>query len=132
MRILIVEDEALIAMDLEDILVRLGHEIIGPARTRDEAVRLGDQAQIALVDVRLADGPTGPEIGTILSSTYGTTVVFTTGNPESVMDSKAGIGVVTKPYTPEAIVEALDYAIAQRTGRDAVQTRFMKRIPVAL
>jgi CheY-like chemotaxis protein len=95
MNILIVEDELLIALDLESIVEDLGHKVIGPARTLDEALQLAGDAEVALVDVQLADGVTGPAIAERLSSEHGVTVVFVTGNPEMVRNSRGAIGVVS-------------------------------------
>jgi AmiR/NasT family two-component response regulator len=61
-RVLIVEDEFLIALDIEDALGELGCEIIGPAATVADAMRLIEATppDVAVLDVRLADGSTGP------------------------------------------------------------------------
>lgn len=65
-RILIVEDQPLIAMTLEDAVIGLGHEIVGVAACKADALPLGEIADVALVDVFLLDGPTGSEIGRAL------------------------------------------------------------------
>src|SRR5690606_18071274 len=56
--VLIIEDEPLIAMDIEDIVTRLGHRVIGVGRTRTEAVKLAQKERpgIILADIQLADG----------------------------------------------------------------------------
>ncbi|WP_280637054.1 MULTISPECIES: response regulator [unclassified Rhizobium] len=125
MNILIVEDELLIALDLESIVEDLGHTVIGPARTLDEALELAEQAEVALVDVQLADGVTGPAIAERLSSEHGVTVVFVTGNPEMVRNSRSAVGVVSKPHWPEKVSEALDYAAAIRFGKSLISPRFL-------
>lgn len=132
MRILIVEDEVMIAMNLELILQDLGHEVLGPACDKKGALRSVDSATIALVDVRLADGATGPEIAEHLKTLHGVTVVFTTANPEAVLTSKAAVAVLTKPYNDRAIAEAVVYAEARHEGREVVAPPMLTRIPVAL
>jgi DNA-binding response OmpR family regulator len=132
MRILVVEDELMIAMNLESILEDLGHEVLGPARDKKDALRSVDSAKVALVDVRLADGVTGPEIAEILRAQHGVTVVFTTANPEVVLTSKAGVAVLTKPYDNETIAEAVAYAMARHEGRQVAPPQKLTRIPVAL
>jgi two-component system, response regulator PdtaR len=63
LRILIVEDEALIALELESLLQDDGHLPIGIAATAREAMALGElEPDLALVDVHLADGPTGIDV----------------------------------------------------------------------
>ena len=117
-RILIVEDEMLVAMELESILFDLGHEPVGIVPDLATADNYFDQPlDLALVDLNLRDGLTGPEIGTRLSA-QGVTVVFITANPRLLGNGIAGaIGVITKP-TDEATVKAsVDYALGVREGR---------------
>jgi CheY-like chemotaxis protein len=131
MRILIVEDEFLIAINLEGMLADLGHEVVGPARTKTEALEAADDAAVALVDVRLADGITGPEIAEALRA-RDITVVFTTANPEAVLDSSAGVAVISKPYDEHVIGQAVAYAQAVREGREMPVPPRLTRIPVAM
>ncbi|MGO7419666.1 response regulator, partial [Rhizobium ruizarguesonis] len=94
-RVLIVEDEFLIALDLEATVEGMGMQVAGLANDREQALRLAPLADIAFVDVNLADGPTGPEIGRRLAQEHGIAVVFMTGNPEVVADGvKGAVGVV--------------------------------------
>ncbi len=131
MRILVVEDEFLLAMNLENILAELGHEVVGSASSKQEALDVLDSAQIALVDVRLTDGLTGPELAETLKR-QGVTVVFTTGNPEFVLQSSAGVGVVRKPYDDAIIARAVAYATARHEGRSVQAPPMITRIPVSL
>ena len=107
MRILLVEDEPLIALDLENILERLGHEVVGVAETRDEAVRLAEDEHpdAALVDIKLRDGFTGIETVRRLTEDFGLYCAFVTGNPEQI--TALGAVVVAKPYTVAAIDAAI-------------------------
>ena len=61
MRVLIVEDEALIAMALADSLEDAGHEVVGPAATMAEALALceGAPPELAVLDINLRDGSNG-------------------------------------------------------------------------
>ena len=116
-KVLIVEDENLIAMDVEDMVessaVNAG--VVGFASDKRRALALAPLADIALVDVNLADGPSGPEIGRILAETYGVTVIFMTGNPEMVQGGVDGaLGVLCKPVSPRTVEQSLRYAIARR------------------
>ncbi|KAA0695782.1 response regulator [Neorhizobium sp. P12A] len=127
MRILIVEDEFLIAMDVEDAVRSLGHYILGPVGTLDDAKAVGSDADVALVDVRLRDGVTGPAIADHLHE-RGVTVIFTTGNPEAVIDSKSAIGILPKPYDPHAVNSAIEYAVSRREGRNPAVPRGMLKL----
>ena len=71
MKVLIVEDEGIIAWDLESMVLDNGFEVAGLARTEIEAIALARRADIALVDVQLADGPTGPQIARTLIDLFG-------------------------------------------------------------
>lgn len=110
-RVLIVEDEVLLAMDLEDIVMGAGHEVVGIAHDKHGVSQLGGRPQVALVDLNLRDGPTGQEIARKLTSEGGTRVVFVTANPNQIANPPSGaIGYVQKPFSPEVIMAAIDYA----------------------
>ena len=117
MKVLIVEDEGIIAWDLESMVLDNGFEVAGLARTEIEAITLARKADIALVDVQLADGPTGPQIARTLIDQYGIEVVFMTGNPELVISFEGAVGVVTKPHHLEKVKWALMDALAARTRK---------------
>jgi CheY-like chemotaxis protein len=110
LRILLVEDEPLIAIDLEGILDRLGHEVVGVADTCDEAISIARRMRpdAALIDVKLRDGFTGIEAAHRLRDDFGLCCAFVTGNPEQV--ASGDIAIVAKPYTAaniEAILPSL-------------------------
>ena len=125
-RVMIVEDEALIALDLEEMVAGFGMKVAGLASTSANALRLAPRADIALVDVNLADGATGPAIGAMLARDFGITVVFMTGNPEMVGDGVPGaLGVVSKPVMPDVVEDTLKYAQSRREGGIAAVPRDM-------
>lgn len=113
-RILIVEDEIIVAMDLEETLCDFGFETVGIAADKISALRLGATGpDVALVDVNLRDGPTGPEVGERLARDFGVTVVFVTANPRMLGDGVPGaLGVLPKPYNAAMIKQTLDYVLA--------------------
>ncbi|MGZ2383740.1 response regulator [Rhizobium brockwellii] len=120
-RVLIVEDEFLIALDLEATVEGMGMQVAGLANDCEQALRLAPLADIALVDVNLADGPTGPEIGRRLAQEHGIAVVFMSGNPEVVADGvKGAVGVVQKPVLPSVVEQLVKYLAARRVGMFAV------------
>ena len=120
-RVLIVEDEFLIALDLGATVEGMGMQVVGLANDREQALRLAPSADIAFVDVNLADGPTGPELGRRLAQEHGIAVVFMTGNPETVADGvKGAVGVVQKPVMPSVVEQLVKYLAARRVGMFAV------------
>jgi CheY-like chemotaxis protein len=114
-RILVVEDEILVALELEATAQDLGHEVVGIAADTQTALRLAPTADIALVDVNLRDGETGPAIGRRLAQDYGVTVVFVTANPAQLGDGVPGaLGVVSKPCDERTTAQVISFAQAHR------------------
>ena len=119
-RILIIEDEALVAMELRFVLEDLGHEVVATVAASATARRIVRETEVdlALVDIHLSDGPTGVALGRELGQELGVTVLFMTANPGMVRDGVAGtIGVLSKPTDERAVQTAVDYALRRREGR---------------
>lgn len=119
-RILIIEDEALVAMELRFVLEDLGYEVVGTAADAKTARNIAREAEVdlALVDIHLSDGPTGIELGRELGQDIGVTVLFMTANPGMVREGVAGtIGVLSKPTDERAVQTAVDYALRRRQGQ---------------
>jgi len=118
-RILIIEDEALVAMELRFVLEDLGHEVVataGDARTARNLVK-EMEVDLALVDIHLSDGPTGIDLGRDIAREDGVTVLYMTANPGMVRDGVAGtIGVLSKPTDERAVQQAVEYALRRRVG----------------
>ncbi len=120
LRILVVEDEVLIALELECLLEDLGHVSVGVAGCSADAIALGRSTapDVALVDIHLIDGPTGVEVARQLSRDPRTTVVFMTANAKRIPPDFAGaLGVIAKPYSERVVASALDYVVQCRAGR---------------
>ncbi|MFF8803293.1 MULTISPECIES: response regulator [unclassified Methylobacterium] len=120
LRILVVEDEVLIALELECLLEDLGHVSVGVAGNAADAVSLGRSTapDLALVDIHLIDGPTGVEVARQLSADPRITVVFMTANAKRIPPDFAGaLGVIAKPYSERVVASALDYVTRLRAGR---------------
>ncbi len=117
-RVMIVEDEMLVAFHLESIVEDLGFEPVGIATdTREAHALCGARPDIALVDLNLRDGPTGPAIGRWLGG-EGVSVVFVTANPAMLGAGVVGtLGVVSKPCDDGCLQAALTYACDRRQGR---------------
>ncbi len=116
-RILIVEDEMLVALDMECIVEDLGLESVGIAADAKTALALAESGpDIALVDLHLRDGLTGPGIGEALAA-KGISVVFVTANPRLVAQGVPGaFGVIEKPAGQTALAGTIDYAVKRRGG----------------
>ncbi|KQP67289.1 response regulator [Methylobacterium sp. Leaf112] len=122
LRILVVEDEVLIALELECLLEDLGHVTVGVAGSSQEAIALGlsTHPDVALVDIHLIDGPTGVAVARALSADPRTTVVFMTANAKRIPDDFAGaVGVIAKPYSERVVAGALRYVAECRAGHAA-------------
>jgi CheY-like chemotaxis protein len=122
LRILVVEDEALIALELECLLDDLGYVTVGVACSSQEAIALGlaTHPDVALVDIHLVDGPTGVAVAQALSADPRTTVVFMTANAKRIPDDFAGaVGVIAKPYSERVVAGALRYVADCRAGQAA-------------
>lgn len=105
-RVLIVEDDYLVAADLADIFLRAGHEVIGPVATVRDAFHIIDPLpDVATLDFHLRD-ETSLEIADELAR-RGVPFVFTTGTPGAVPANHVAAPVCAKPYTDHAILRAV-------------------------
>lgn len=116
MRVLVVEDEPDMYLEIEDAILQEGGEVIGIATTQAEAIELAPFADIALVDIHLGDGMTGPAIAKSLVNGFGIGVVYMTNNAGAIEGGKDSIGLVEKPVTREAVRRAIHLAAAFRTN----------------
>jgi len=116
MRVLVIEDEPDMFLEIEDAVLREGGEVVGIATTREEAMELAPLADIALVDVHLDDGMTGPAIAKSLVNGFGIGVVYVTSNVSSVKGRNDAVGVVEKPLTQESVRHAMHLAAAFKSG----------------
>ncbi len=112
-KVLIVEDEFLVALQLEDILVDNGYAVLGTIPDLASLAMLEEAPDIALVDLNLRDGLTGPTIAQALAGRYGSRVIYVTANPAQIGNpAETAIGVVQKPFSRQGILNALTYALA--------------------
>lgn len=115
-----VEDEIFVATEIEHVIEEMGFTPVGIAADQRSALALAAEADIALVDLNLQDGPTGTTIGRILAQTHGVTVLFMTANPSQLGDGIPGtIGVLAKPVTDRDLRAAVSYAAARHQASDA-------------
>lgn len=115
-RVLIVEDQFLIAKQVEMILRGAGYGVAGTATNQADAIRLAAAAEpdLALVDLSLADGITGMVIGRWIAENTGAAVVFTTANMRRLpVDLCGAVGVLEKPFTKFELLSAMRYLAAR-------------------
>ena len=111
LKVLIAEDELMIADLLEETLVANGYEVCGIARTVDEAVAFAElhKPDLAILDIRLARGDRGVEIARRLSSRGKFGVLYATGDDarHSMLTLADGDASIAKPYRMADVVRAL-------------------------
>jgi DNA-directed RNA polymerase specialized sigma24 family protein len=115
-RVLIIEDEAIIAMDIEGIVTSMGHQVTGIARTRGRAVELGrqDRPDLILADIQLADESSGIDaVNDLLQGFPETPVIFITAFPERLLtgDRPEPAFLISKPYTEEQVRSSVSQAM---------------------
>ena len=121
LKVLIVEDEVLVALEIECIVEDLGHVACGIATSSTDAARIArvHKPEVALVDLHLADGLTGPAVGRDLAEA-GVKVVFVTANPRLLgLGIPGTLGVVEKPTDERAIAQVVSW-VAQRVSGAAL------------
>jgi len=109
-RVLIVEDDLLIADMTEEILVANGYDVCGIASTVAAALAIGKShaPDIALIDYRLADGGFGTEVGARLRANSDLGILYVTGNNTAVaMQNAVGDACLVKPYRSTELLQSL-------------------------
>lgn len=125
-RILIVEDEAIIAMELEDRLTRAGHTVVGHATAAAGAVELAhaQRPDVVLMDVHLGAARDGVSVARELRERFGVAVVFVTAHADAATrarcDEAGATAYITKPLRPEELHAAIARAVAARAKITAV------------
>lgn len=115
LRVLIVEDEMLLALDLEDMLLDAGHEVVGQASDMPQAVGLAEKLNgrfdVAIMDVNLARGTNGVDTAAELRRRWNIPSLFVSGNLDHVTRERAmawqPIGFVGKPYSEREVLSSL-------------------------
>ncbi len=114
-RVLIIEDEPIIAMDIETIVRDLGHEVTGVAVTRDEAVALAleDRPGLVLADIQLADDSSGIDAVKDILAEFEVPVIFITAFPERLLTGERPepTFLITKPFQRSTVKAAISQAL---------------------
>ena len=114
-RVLIIEDEPIIAADIEGIVLDLGHEVTGIATTRDEAVELAKKVPPGLVlcDIQLADDSSGIDAAHDILGDIDVPLIFITAFPERLLtgDKPEPTYLITKPFEANTVKAAMGQAL---------------------
>lgn len=121
--VLIIEDEPLIAMDLEALVTELGHRVVGVGRTKTEALALADRhlPGLVLADIQLADGSSGLTTATKILEKSRIPIIFITSYPERLLTGQRPepTFVITKPFRPETVQAIISQALFLTPRRTA-------------
>jgi light-regulated signal transduction histidine kinase (bacteriophytochrome) len=128
-RILIVEDEAIVAQNLRETLVKLGYAVAGMARNGEDALRLARERRpdVVLMDIRLADGLNGVETAERLQGVHRAPVVYVTAFTTDVALEQAiatsPYGFLQKPYTDRGLEATIRMTLERRRLEQAADER---------
>ena len=113
--VLIIEDEPMIALDLESIVEGLGHTVAGVARTHGEAVTAVSKEKpgLVLADIQLADGSSGLDAMNEMLGSFEVPVIFITAYPDRLLTGERPepAFLITKPYQPDTVKAIVSQAL---------------------
>ncbi|MBL8566743.1 MAG: response regulator [Hyphomicrobiaceae bacterium] len=113
--VLIIEDEPLIAMEIENLVTDIGHDVVGIARTRAEAVKIASERKpgLVLADIQLADGSSGIDAVNDILKAIEIPVVFITAYPERLLTGERAepTFLVSKPFRQEMVKAVISQAL---------------------
>lgn len=114
-KVLIIEDEPIIAMDIETIVRDLGHDVTAIAVTREDAVReaLADRPGLVLADIQLADDSSGIDAVKDILAEFSVPVIFITAFPERLLTGERPepTFLITKPFQRSTVKAAISQAL---------------------
>ncbi|MFZ2870451.1 response regulator, partial [Zavarzinia sp.] len=114
-RVLVIEDEPVIALHIAEIVREAGHEVVGIATRKSEAVALAAEHRPSLVlaDIQLDDGSTGIEAAQEILQSLDVPVIFVTAFPERLLTGERmePTYLVAKPFEPQTLVVTIAQAL---------------------
>lgn len=114
-RVLVIEDEPIIAMDIESIVTDLGHEVVAIADTRASAVEaaMEHRPDLVLADVQLADGSSGIDAVAEILGTFSVPVIFITAFPERLLTGARPepTFLIAKPFQTATLEASVSQAL---------------------
>jgi DNA-binding NarL/FixJ family response regulator len=120
--LLLVEDEALVASYIRDVLEESGFIVAGVASSGPEAISLASAGAVdlALVDIKLAGPMDGIEVARLLRDRFEVRSIFLSGiyDPDTMERAKAAepLGFLQKPFRPSQVFNALEKALSKNSG----------------
>jgi CheY-like chemotaxis protein len=121
-RVLIIEDESIIALHIKQIVESLGHETVAIVRTRAEAVAMArdERPELVLADISLADGSSGIDAVKDILAEQTVPVIFITAFPERLLTGERPepTYLITKPFEPETVIATIGQALLMHRDVD--------------
>ncbi len=125
-RIMVIEDEPIIALDLRQLVDRMGHSCAGVARTHKEAVALAkaEAPDLILADIQLADGSSGLEAVKEILESFEVPVIFITAFPERLLTGERPepTYLISKPFAPDMVRATIAQALFTKRARAAASS----------
>jgi CheY-like chemotaxis protein len=124
-QVMIIEDEAIIALHIQSIVKSVGHDVVGVARTHAEAVKMARETQpeLVLADISLADGSSGIDAVKEILEDIDVPVIFVTAFPERLLTGERPepTYLITKPFEPIMLTATIAQALlSDRENKAAV------------
>ena len=123
-RVLIIEDEPIIAMDLQQLVENAGHQVVGIAATEDVAVAIAEaeRPSLVLADVNLGSGGDGASAVARIMARHRAPVIFVTAYPERLLTGQdvEPAFIITKPFEPTTLAVATYQAVTRGVHLDPV------------
>ena len=114
-KVLIIEDEPIIALDLENLVTELGHKVVAIAATKDDAVAKAksERPGLVLADINLGEGGSGIDAVSEILASFDIPVIFITAYPEKLLTGERPepTYLIAKPFLPETVQATVDQAL---------------------
>lgn len=114
-KVLIIEDEPIIAMDLENLVTELGHKVVAVAATKDDAVAKAksERPGLVLADINLGEGGSGIDAVSEILASFDIPVIFITAYPEKLLTGERPepTYLIAKPFLPETVQATVGQAL---------------------
>jgi CheY-like chemotaxis protein len=114
-RVLIIEDEPIIALDLENLVTELGHKVVAVAATKDDAVAKAksERPGLVLADINLGEGGSGIDAVSEILASFDIPVIFITAYPEKLLTGERPepTYLIAKPFLPETVQATVGQAL---------------------
>ncbi len=114
-KVLIIEDEPIIALDLENLVTELGHKVVAVAATKDDAVAKAksERPGLVLADINLGEGGSGIDAVSEILASFDIPVIFITAYPEKLLTGERPepTYLIAKPFLPETVQATVGQAL---------------------